>query len=105
MIHNGAMTIGKDAYLDMLVRIDGKVDKLSDEQGKFTKQIGELKCGIHSEKIGRLEKVVYGVIGVILLGWIVSINTNSNTATAKIQDNIPDNLQSKIQVVQPLKGK
>ena len=61
--------------LTVLMSLDKKVDKMAEH-------LSDLPCSVHATKIKFLERIVYGAVAIILLGWMISIGNGNKSASA-----------------------
>lgn len=93
--------MANDSYLEMLVRIERKMDEFTSELKDINSTLGGLDCKVHTAEISLLKKVVYGGVGVILLAWLAGTFSNNNNNQGSV---IASDIKPNTQVVQP-KGK
>lgn len=71
-----------------LLSLHNKIDGVKDDMESLSEKFNSLHCAVNTDRIKRLEKVVYGIVGIILIAWATStINWNSGPkkAVAKTQ--------------------
>ncbi len=72
---------------EMLSRIEGKLDNLNDSVGDIRERLvaGDARMARTEEKVSFLEKIVYGTVGVMVLGVLGTAGTYLVVAIKKLQ--------------------
>lgn len=61
-----------------LLSLHTKIDRVKDDMESMSEKFNSLSCAVNTDRIKRLEKVVYGIVSIILIAWAAStINWNS----------------------------
>ena len=62
-----------DLEHNALIRIETNQNLMKDDISFIKKKIDNFPCKVNSEKINKLEKVVYGAVALILLAFMANI--------------------------------
>lgn len=65
-------TMMSDKIYDTLLAIQAQQIKMANDVSDMKDRLYELPCKVNTFKIGLLQKVVYGFVGLILLGFAAS---------------------------------
>jgi len=76
----------EDMMLESLLRIHKKLDNQAEHISEIKVAQARLPCNVISEKVKKLEKVVYTACAIILIGFVVALSGN-NPPDVKAQVN------------------
>lgn len=62
--------------LSILLEIKSDQNTAKADIAEIKMKLSSLPCEVNKYKIGLLQKVVYGAVGIILVGYLAAINTN-----------------------------
>ena len=67
---------------EFMIKIGVQQTTILEDVKAIKAKVDNLPCQVHETKIGFLQKVVYGAVGIILIAWMVNINS-ANKVKAK----------------------
>ena len=77
---------------EFIIKIGVQQTTILEDIKDIKAKVDNLPCAVHDNKIGMLQKVVYGAVGIILIAWMVNINS-ADKVKAKSIKNKKTNIQ------------
>jgi len=72
--------------IDLLMTINDKIDSLVSDVNDIKVHHAELPCKTHHFRLKILERITYGFIALVLIGFFATV-TGNNTKKAKVKYN------------------